>query len=155
MAEADAEGRRPRLEPETAALRDLQTAITDAELALARRMRMNPTDLAAMGHLSFAAEPLGTGELSGRLGLSPGATTELVDRLERAGHLQRRRGLTDRRRIELMPTESATVEVLRNLSALFTALDGVVADLDESERAAVQRYLRGVTDAYRRYAADD
>ncbi len=77
--------RQPTVQPETTALRELQGALGEAELALARRMHMNPTDLSAMGHLAFADGSLGTGELTGRLGISPAATTELVDRLERAG----------------------------------------------------------------------
>lgn len=146
---------RPELQPETRALRLLQTALTDAELALARRMRLNVTDLAAMAHLSFAERPLGTGELSGRLGLSPGATTELVDRLERAGHVLRHRDEADRRRVRLTPSPDATAEVLRRLGTLFEALDGILDDFSDEERATVQRYLSGVTDAYRRWSVDE
>ena len=146
---------RPELQPETRALRVLQTALADAELALARRMRLNVTDLSAMAHLSFADRPLGTGELSGRLGLSPGATTELVDRLERAGHVLRHRDESDRRRVRLTPSPEATAEVLRRLGSLFESLDGILDDFEPEERAAVQRYLAAVTAAYRHWSADE
>src|ERR671932_2615494 len=99
---------RPSFAPETTALRALQGAIGEAELALARRMHLNPTDLSAMGHLAFAEDSLGTGELTSRLGISPAATTELVDRLERAGHVLRRRDESDRRREPVTPTPSGT-----------------------------------------------
>ena len=82
QSRSDAGTRRLATEPETMALRELQIAIGEAELALARRMHLNPTDLSAMGHLAFAEQSIGTGELTGRLGISPAATTELVDRLE-------------------------------------------------------------------------
>jgi DNA-binding MarR family transcriptional regulator len=146
---------RPELQPETRALRVLQTALSEAELALARRMRLNVTDLSAMAHLSFAERPLGTGELSGRLGLSPGATTELVDRLERAGHVLRHRDETDRRRVRLTPSPDATAEVLRRLGTLFETLDGILVDFSDDERATVQRYLAAVTDAYRRWSVEE
>lgn len=146
---------RPAVEPETSALRELQGAISDAELALARRMHMNPTDLSAMGHLAFAGESLGTGELTGRLGISPAATTELVDRLERAGHVLRRRDDRDRRRVRLSPSASATEEVLGHLGPLLDALDAVIEDAPDEERQVIRRYLAAVTEVYRTWAADD
>ena len=146
---------RPAVEPETNALRELQSAISDAELALARRMHLNPTDLSAMGHLAFAEESIGTGELTGRLGISPAATTELVDRLERAGHVLRRRDEKDRRRVRLSPSPSATEEVLAHLSPLLDALDAVIEDVPDEDREVVRRYLAAVTDVYRSWAAGD
>jgi DNA-binding MarR family transcriptional regulator len=145
---------RPTVEPETSALRDLQGAISEAELALARRMHLNPTDLSAMGHLAFAEESLGTGELTGRLGISPAATTELVDRLERAGHVLRRRDDKDRRRVRLTPSPSATAEVLAHLGPLLASLDEVVEDLPDEDREAIRRYLAAVTRVYRSWAAE-
>jgi DNA-binding MarR family transcriptional regulator len=146
---------RPTVQPETSALRELQGAISDAELALARRMHLNPTDLSAMGHLAFAEESLGTGELTGRLGISPAATTELVDRLERAGHVLRRRDDRDRRRVRLSPSPSATAEVLAHLGPLLEALDEVIEDVPDDERETIRRYLAGVTEVYRSWAAGE
>jgi DNA-binding MarR family transcriptional regulator len=97
--------------PETSLLRRLQTAMGDAESALARRLGIGPTDLAAMTHLTFAPEPIGPRELSARLSITPGATTELVDRLERAGHLERRRDTVDRRRVQLHASAATLAEV--------------------------------------------
>jgi DNA-binding MarR family transcriptional regulator len=139
-------------EPETAALRSLQVAMDEAQLALGRRMRMNPSDLAAMGHVAGSPVPLGPTDLAGRLGMSPGATTELVDRLERAGHVVRERDAADRRRVRLTPSDSARTEVLRRLGALLDALDGLAADFTQEERAVVRRYLERATAAYREYA---
>jgi DNA-binding MarR family transcriptional regulator len=141
-----------QLEPETRTLRLLQTAMSDAELALARRMAVNLTDLAAMGHLTFAVQPMGPRELSDRLGITPAAATELVDRLERAGHLERRRDTADRRRIHLIPTMSAIDQVTEELRPLIDALNAVVTAYSGAERAAVSRYLSDVLDAYHRFA---
>ncbi|MDN5804814.1 MAG: MarR family transcriptional regulator, partial [Microlunatus sp.] len=88
-----------RVEPETQALRRLQTAMTDAQSGLSRRLEIGLTDMAAMTHLAGAGRPVGPTWLSARLGLTPAAATELVDRLERAGHLARERDQTDRRRV--------------------------------------------------------
>jgi DNA-binding MarR family transcriptional regulator len=133
-------------------LRRLQSAMGDAETALARRLGLGPTDLAAMTHLTFAAEPIGPRELSGRLGITPGATTELVDRLERAGHLERRRDTVDRRRVQLHPSTATLAEVAGALGPLLAALDAVAADLEEHDRDVVTRYLTGVLAAYEGFA---
>ena len=137
----------------TFVLRRLQTAMGDAEAALARRLEVGPTDLEAMTHLTFAGEPIGPRELSGRLGITPGATTELVDRLERAGHLERRRDTVDRRRVQLHPSPAALARVADELAPLIAALERVADGLDAHDRAVVAHYLDAVLAAYASFAA--
>ncbi|SEP75470.1 MarR family winged helix-turn-helix transcriptional regulator [Microlunatus flavus] len=150
------DGRRPgqgwTTDEPTRVLRRLQTAMGDAEGALAARLAIGSTDLAAMTHLTFAPEPIGPRELSGRLGITPGATTELVDRLERAGHVERRRDTVDRRRVQLHASTSTLGQVAGELRPLLEALDGVAADLDPHDREVVLRYLTGVLEAYETFA---
>jgi DNA-binding MarR family transcriptional regulator len=136
------------------ALRDLATAGSEATTALARRMTMHPTDLAAMSHIAYAAEQLGPGELSSRLGITPAATTDLIDRLEAAGHLLRERNPADRRRVRLVPTESAKAAVRGQLADLLERLDAVSEGFSRSERSAIQRYLEAAAAAYRDFARD-
>jgi DNA-binding MarR family transcriptional regulator len=130
----------------------LQTAMSEAEIALAHRLAMHLTDLEAMGHLTFAPQPMGPRELSDRLGITPAAATDLVDRLERAGHLERRRDTVDRRRVHLIPTARALDQVAEQLRPLISALDAVVSGYSDTEREAVSRYLRDVLDVYHRFA---
>ncbi len=87
-------------------VRALQRAQEELDRALAARLRLRPLDYAAMTHLLAADPPLGPVELASRLGISSGSGTELADRLERAGHLHRRRAADDRRRILLEPDEA-------------------------------------------------
>jgi DNA-binding MarR family transcriptional regulator len=136
----------------TSTLRRLQTAMGEAEAALAVRLAIGPNDLAAMTHLTFAGEPIGPRELSGRLGITPGATTELVDRLERAGHLERRRDTVDRRRVQLHASTATLGRVAGELRPLFEALNGAAADLDEHDHAVVMAYLDRVLAAYEEFA---
>ena len=145
---------RPQHAPETVALRDLATAGSEASTALARRMTMHPTDLAAMSHIAYAAQQLGPGELSSRLGITPAATTDLIDRLEAAGHLLRERNPDDRRRVRLVPTESAKAAVRSQLADLLDRLDSVSEDFTADDRAAIQRYLEAAAAAYRDFAKD-
>lgn len=143
-----------QVEPETRALRALQTAMTDAESALARRMRLGHTDMAAMTHLASAARPVGPGWLSARLGMTPAAATELVDRLEKVGHVARQRDRADRRRVNLIPTEASLVEVNAYLRPLLDALDEVAGQFSAEERAAILGFLTEVTAIYSEFAAE-
>jgi DNA-binding MarR family transcriptional regulator len=142
-----------QVEPETMALRVLQTAMTDAAAAMARRMRLGPTDMAAMTHLASARQPVGPGWLSARLGLTPAAATELVDRLEKVGHLARERDRTDRRRVNLIPTAATLIEVNDHLRPLLDAIDSVAEEFTDEERSAIRRFLAEVSAIYDDFSA--
>jgi DNA-binding MarR family transcriptional regulator len=135
------------------ALRVLQTAMTDAETAMARRMKLGQTDMAAMTHLASARQPVGPGWLSARLGLTPAAATELVDRLEKVGHLTRERDRTDRRRVNLIPTSSTLEEVRDHLRPLLEGVDAVAQECDDDERAAIRSFLARVSAIYDDFAS--
>lgn len=142
----------PAGEPETRALRRLQSVMAEADAALGRRMRMHPTDLAAMAYLSFAPQPVGPGELGHRLGISPAAATELVDRLTTAGHVERHRDLADRRRIRLQPSADAVSGVLGHIDVLIDALDDAARAASPEERAVILRFLARATATYADWA---
>lgn len=124
------------------ALRAVVRASTDVDRELARRLGLRPLDYAAMNHTMTSADPIGPAELSTRLGISTGSGTELVDRLERAGHLRRERPPGDRRRVSLRPTDTAVAKILDELSPLFDDLDALAAQFTPAEQTAIQRYLR-------------
>ena len=127
--------------------------MTDAETAMARRMRLGQTDMAAMTHLASARQAVGPSWLSARLGLTPAAATELVDRLEKVGHLTRVRDRTDRRRVNLIPTASTLIEVNDHLRPLLDAVDAVAEEFTDEERAAIRRFLAQVSAIYDDFAS--
>lgn len=136
------------------ALRELNRASATVDHELARRLEMRGLEYAALNHVMTAGdEPLGPVELSARLGISTGSGTELVDRLERAGHLLRERHPHDRRRVVLRATDVAVSRLLAELGPLFTALDELDASLSPEERRAVERYLREAARRMTSYAA--
>lgn len=98
------------------ALREVNRLAAELDVELARRLHLRPLDHAALGHVMSSPTPLGPAELSARLGISTGSGTELVDRLEQAGHLQRRRDTHDRRRVLLHPSPTAVEAVLAELT---------------------------------------
>lgn len=134
-------------------LRDLQDAIGEATSALAHRLRMSATDAAAIEHVALADQALGPGELGARLAVTRSSATEVVDRLVRAGHVERVRDETDRRRFRLEPTAAARTRVRAELEPLLRSLDAAAEDFSPAQRDVIAAYLRAVTSAYRAYAA--
>jgi DNA-binding MarR family transcriptional regulator len=112
--------------------------------AFAVRHGLHPTDwsaLLAVIHGDGTGRPLTPGELAQCLGISSGATTAVVDRLERAGHVRRVRDARDRRRMTLHRGESATL-LLRTFSEpLDAAMDAIVVGYSGGELDVVQRFL--------------
>ena len=134
------------------AARALQQAQDELDQALATRLRLRALDYTAMTHLLNADPPLGPVELASRLGISSGSGTELADRLERAGHLHRRRATDDRRRIVLEPDEGSITRILSELAPLFAELDRLAATFSPEEQAAITRYLNGAAERVRAHA---
>lgn len=74
------------------------SAVVLNSLAHADAAGLHPTDLYALNILELSGS-LTAGALAEQTGLTTGATTRLIDRLERGGHVRRVADSTDRRRI--------------------------------------------------------
>src|SRR4028118_2100776 len=70
--------------------------------AVADRLGMNPTDLQCLNILSETG-PVAAGQLAQETGLTTGAVTGVIDRLERAGYAWRERDPKDKRRVIVHP----------------------------------------------------
>jgi DNA-binding MarR family transcriptional regulator len=90
----------------TAAVQDLQDATDLIDELAARRLGINRTDLRCLSRLS-ARGPQTSSELAIAAGLTAGAMTTAVDRLERAGLAHRIRDAADRRRVLVHLTDEA------------------------------------------------
>jgi DNA-binding MarR family transcriptional regulator len=108
---------------------------------------LHRTDLNALSVLMDAqgeGRPMSAGELSARLHLSAPATTALLDRLTRVGHVQRRRSSVDRRIVEIEMSEGAR-EVGRQLfGPLGRRVGEAVSAYTDEERALMTRMLQDV-----------
>jgi DNA-binding MarR family transcriptional regulator len=139
-------------EPLSGALFTVLLMAEDAGRTLAERLGVGVSDATALQHLLLTG-PTGPAQLGRRLGIGSAAATMLADRLERAGHIERRAHPGDRRRRVLVPTDRAGEQVWAVLEPLVTGLDAVEGDMDEAERAAVRRYLDAIRRAYSTYSA--
>ncbi len=116
--------------------------------AFAERHGLHRTDVAALlavARADRAGEPLTAGHLGADLGLSSGATTAAVDRLERLGHVRRRRDDVDRRRVTLHLDEAGDRLGRRWFGPLGGRLDAVLRDYDPDQLALLTGFLERVT----------
>jgi DNA-binding MarR family transcriptional regulator len=112
--------------------------------AFAERHGLHPTDwtaLLAVAHGDEVGRSLTPGELGDRLGMSSGATTAVVDRLERAGHVLRVRDERDRRRIALHHAEGADALLAAFFAPLEAAMEALTVGYTARDLAVVRRFL--------------
>ncbi len=130
------------------ALRELLDLADHVSPTIARRAELGHTELRAIELLVRSAH--GPVELARELGVTSAASSGIVDRLEARGHVRRVAHATDRRRTQVVLTESAREEVLGHLVPMFAALAVMDATFDDTEKAVVERYLRGAIEAIKK-----
>jgi DNA-binding MarR family transcriptional regulator len=124
---------------------NVQEAFDDAAVAF---LGINRTDGRALDILDQHGR-LTAGELARESGLSTGAVTTLLDRLERAGYVRRVRDDADRRRVLVELTDEArrrSAEVWAPLAA--DGADGL-AGYSDAELVLIRDFLRASTDLLR------
>ena len=110
--------------------------------AVAERLGVNQTDLEAMDLLNLHG-PVTAGRLADLTGLTTGAVTGLVDRLERAGWVRREPDPGDRRRVivrPLPPPQMAAVEAL--YGPMSRLVEELVARYSDQELAVIVDFTR-------------
>jgi DNA-binding MarR family transcriptional regulator len=132
--------------PSLLALRELVATSERVNRVVARRAGLSESELVTLSHLS--RERIGPAEVARRLDVSTAAATGIVDRLVSRGHVERRPHAGDRRRTELVITDSGRQEVVHHLLPMFGVLDRLDRSFSEDEREVVARYLRGATAAF-------
>jgi len=142
---------RQNLEGVSDLLRAHSSAATRYAAALAKRMGMGPSELAALEHLQGAG-PMTPGRLGGRLSMSPGAVTALVDRLEARGHVERTPNPEDRRSALLRETEGGLRDSLEHLWPYIEEMRSIEKSFTEEERRVISRFLKAATEATHRHA---
>jgi DNA-binding MarR family transcriptional regulator len=85
---------------------EFQNATDAVDEAVSEILGINRTDMRALGLLQFRG-PMTAGQLAEAAALSPGATTAVLDRLERRGFVRRRPDAEDRRRVLVEVTPEA------------------------------------------------
>jgi DNA-binding MarR family transcriptional regulator len=133
-------------------LHHLAVATAELDVAIAGRMGLSAGDYLALKHLAVSDEPLGPADLGRLLGITSGAATGLVDRLERAGYARRHPHPSDRRRQIVSPTPPAEQRMLQALQPLAEDIDRVAANLTADQRRTVAGILVHLAELHRKHA---
>jgi DNA-binding MarR family transcriptional regulator len=109
--------------------------------AVADRVGMNPSDLEAL-EILIRRGPMTAGRLAELTGLTTGAITGLVDRLERRGYARREPDPADRRRVIVQPlTERAEGEIGPFYAGMSQAGKALLATYSDDELALILDFL--------------
>ncbi len=112
--------------------------------AVSSTHRLHRTDLSALAFMVQAAradQTVTPGRLGEALNLSSPATTALMDRLDRAGHLTRHRSAEDRRQIQLAMTDHARQVGRRLFTPLARHLTQALDGYSDAERELASRFI--------------
>ncbi|MDD7937121.1 MarR family transcriptional regulator [Actinomycetospora lutea] len=116
--------------------------------------RTDAAALLAVLRAERAGAALTPGRLGEEVGLSSGATTAAVDRLERLGHLHRVRDGADRRRVTLHHDPAGAAVGHAFFGPLAARLDAVLADYTPAELDVVHRFLTEVVASVAEHRAE-
>lgn len=107
--------------------------------AIAGRSGINVTDMQCLNLLQLRG-PMTPGQLAEAMFLTTGgAITAVVDRLEKAGLVRRRRDRRDRRRVIVEPVESGAVaEITRRFQPVGEMYEKMLADYSDED---LERFL--------------
>jgi DNA-binding MarR family transcriptional regulator len=132
-------------------IRELSSEITQIHRWMAEEAGLNTTDLMALYFIRNGEGQVTPKQLSENLGLTSGATTILLNRLEERGLICRAPHPTDRRAVLLSLGEAARAEGIMNLRQHLRAANAEVFDsLSEAEAAIVRAFLTRTLESTRK-----
>ena len=122
--------------------RRLSNATVMFHQAVADRLGLNLTDYKALGVLRDTG-PITAGRLSEITGLTTGAVTGIVDRLERSGYVRREADPGDRRRVIIQPVWPPEQEdaVGRVFAPLLRAVEKDLAPYSDEQLGLILEFM--------------
>jgi DNA-binding MarR family transcriptional regulator len=109
-------------------------------IAIAHQQGMPLTDLQCMGLL--AEMPSTPSDLAARLGLTTGAMTKVLDRLERSGYVARSADPADRRRITISADSARLADLAEAYAPMGERISRHLAGYSTAELEAVLKFMR-------------
>ena len=129
-------------------------AASDFDERAAKKLKLSRTDMRCLDLIGRLG-PMTAGRLAEESGLTTGAVTFILDRLEEAGMVTRRRDTEDRRRVwveiapeaqkRLQEVQQPVAEEMREVAQRFKADElAIVRDYMRQAKEVFQRQVRGV-----------
>jgi DNA-binding MarR family transcriptional regulator len=124
-------------------------AASDFNEGLAKKLKLSRTDMRCLDLIGRLG-PLTAGRLAEESGLTTGAVTFILDRLEEAGMVTRRRDTEDRRRVwvEMVPAAQERLEGLQQPVA--EDMRRLAQQFKEDELAVVRDFMRQAKEVFER-----
>ncbi|MEU1277962.1 MarR family winged helix-turn-helix transcriptional regulator [Streptomyces sp. NPDC005805] len=135
-------------------LRRLTGEINRFAHEFAAEQGLHATDIQALSAIMDSETPLTPGRLREHLGLTSGAVTACLDRLERAGHIRRARESTDRRVVHLHYLPEARATARAHFLPLAAATARAQQHFEPEELRSALRFLGAVGDELERLNRD-
>ena len=129
------------------AVRQIYAAIDRFDAQAAAELGVDRTALRAINAMERGA--IGPGALGAELGLSSGSVTALLDRLERAGHIERKLSRDDGRRRDAELTATARAEADRTHERLGQSIAKAFAQTDDARLRDLVSDLETLSAAFR------
>ncbi|MFD0900456.1 MarR family winged helix-turn-helix transcriptional regulator [Actinomadura sediminis] len=133
-----------------AAMPDWGHAVAQLNALIAERMGVTTSDLDCLDALNKHG-PATASTLVGRVGLTSGSVSRMLDRLDAAGCIRRRPDPADRRRVLIEPTAEGLEQVRSYYAGLAACTLDDLAEFTDEELAVVQRFI----DKARRSTTDE
>ncbi|MFD3698892.1 MarR family winged helix-turn-helix transcriptional regulator [Streptomyces sp. NPDC058646] len=127
-------------------LRRLNGEVNRLVHGFAHGQGLHPTDVQALAVILDSTEPLTPGRLREHLGLTSGAVTACLDRLERAGHITRSRESEDRRVVHIRYAEGGRAAARSSFKPLAAATDSARQRFSAQELAVALRFLAALNE---------
>lgn len=136
------------VQPATSLLREVIEHSADFARMVGDQLHVNQTDFEAMEHL-ISHGPMSAGDLAKAVGISPGSATVMIDRLVALGHVSRQPNPSDRRGVLVRPEPKSVAKAWELISPLISASETALSEVSDSERAAIETYLRTMLEVYK------
>jgi DNA-binding MarR family transcriptional regulator len=143
--------RKHLIEEVALAMRALQRAVDRYDELVAARLGVNRTDLRCLD-LLHETGTMSAGQLAVGSGLTTGATTRMLDRLERIGYIRRLPDRGDRRRVLVELTPRAR-KLASELYGSFEAAGAGLRRYHPDQLALLRDFLEGGRKLYEQQAA--
>ena len=119
----------------------LSTATVLFHDAVASRLRLNATDMKCLTFINAARDPVTAGDVARYTRLTTGAVTGILDRLEGARLVARKRDAQDGRKVVLVPDAAAFKKIGLLYSGLRHSIEDLVAGYPEDELRVIADFL--------------
>jgi DNA-binding MarR family transcriptional regulator len=124
--------------------REFSSRMVDEQWA--RDANLRPGCFGVLRVVERTSRPMSQRDVSERMGIDPSDVVDLVDRLESAGYLRRRRDERDRRRYALEITDAGRQAIERFAGVARAVDETVLGVLEPAQRETLRTLLRRVVD---------